>query len=103
MALKLDIKKLIEGLQYFLEVIKQFKCNTKDFYNFRSRFLDYLKRELFDKNGENLPRHQKVLISYLYGYIIWMNFIMEQKMVGPIQKNVHETTNELKDESKKLK
>ena len=27
---------------------------------------------------------------------------MKQKMVGPIQKNVHETTNELKDESEKF-
>ena len=38
LALLLDTKKLIEGLQYFLEVIKQFKYNTKNFDNLVSRY-----------------------------------------------------------------
>ena len=59
MGLLLDTKKLIEDLQYNLEVIKQFKCNTKNFYNFTSKFSDYIKQELFDKNEDESSKVSK--------------------------------------------
>ena len=69
LGLLLDTKKLIEDLQYNLEVIKQFKCNTKNFYNSTSRSQITLNRNYSIKMKMNLPRYQNVLISYLNGLL----------------------------------
>ena len=102
LALLLDTKKLIEGLQYFLEVIKQFKYNTKNFDNLVSRFPNYFKEEDFDKNAEESAKASKG-VDILFKWLYYMNsFYNAAKTVEPMQKNVDEKTIELKEATEKL-
>ncbi len=102
LALLLDTKKLIEGLQYFLEVIKQFKYNTKNFDNLTSTFPNYFIKEEFDKNAEESAKASKG-VDILFKWLYYMNeFYNAAKTVEPMQKNVDEKTIELKDASEKL-
>ena len=102
LALLLDTKKLIEGLQYFLEVIKQFKYNTKNFDNLVSRFPNYFKEEDFEKNAEESAKASKG-VDILFKWLYYMNsFYNAAKTVEPMQKNVDEKTIELKEATEKL-
>ena len=102
LALLLDTKKLIEGLQYFLEVIKQFKYNIKNFDNLVSRFPNYFKEEDFDKNAEESAKASKG-VDILFKWLYYMNsFYNAAKTVEPMQKNVDEKTIELKEATEKL-
>ena len=102
LALLLDTKKLIEGLQYFLEVIKQFKYNTKNFDNLVSRFPYYFKEEDFEKNAEESAKASKG-VDILFKWLYYMNsFYNAAKTVEPMQKNVDEKTIELKEATEKL-
>ena len=89
-------------MQYFLEVIKQFKYNTKNFDNLVSRYPYYFKEEDFDKNAEESAKASKG-VDILFKWLYYMNsFYNAAKTVEPMQKNVDEKTIELKEATEKL-
>jgi hypothetical protein len=103
LALLLDTKKLIDALQYFLEVIKQFKYNVKNFENLTSKFPQYFVEEDFDKNAEESLKAAKG-VDILFKWLYYMNqFFNAAKTVEPMQKNVDQKTIELREAEEKLK
>ena len=103
LALLLDTKKLIDALQYFLEVIKQFKYNVKNFDNLTNKYPKYFVEEDFDKNAEESLKAAKG-VDILFKWLYYMNqFFNAAKTVEPMQKNVDQKTIELREAEEKLK
>ena len=102
LALLLDTKKLIDAFQYFLEVIKTFKYNVKNFENLNKNFPDFFVEENFEQKAIESAKAAKG-VDILYKWLYYMNaFFNAAKTVEPMQKNVDEKTIELREAEEKL-
>ena len=104
LALLLDTKKLIDSFQYFLDVIKQFKYQEKNFSNLESKFPDFFVEgdEAREAKAKDMDKASKG-VGTLYQWLWYMNvFYKSAKTVEPLQKNVDIKTAELKEAEEKL-
>ena len=72
LALLLDTKKLIDAFQYFLEVIKTFKYNVKNFENLNKTYPDFFVEENFEQKALESAKAAKG-VDILYKWLYYMN------------------------------
>ena len=97
LALLNDANTLKKAFDEFLEMIKSFKVNERNFDNLISKYPDFFKDELFEENKKRVAGASAV-VSNIYQWLYYMyKFYFSAKTVEPMQKLVDTKKAELQE------
>ena len=101
-ALLNDANKLKQCFDDFLEMIKAFKVNEKNFDNLLIKYPDFFKDELFEANKIRVAQASPV-VGNLYQWLFYMyKFYSSAKTVEPMQRLVDTKKAELEEATNSL-